>query len=247
MNPQLSRTINASIIIPAFNERENISKVLKQFNSITSVKLEILVVVDSEGDNTKESVDALIEPAHLVKCLVQDVSPGPAGALKFGIASAVGEYIIVMMADGSDDVQDVVKMIEFLQLGAAIVCASRYMKGGKQIGGGVVKSSLSKFAGQLLFSFAKCGTHDATNSFKGYSRGFIKSVEIESTKGFELGIELVSKATRRREKVVEFPTTWVDRDFGSSNFKLVEWFGAYLQWFLYAFGPRISPNKPLRK
>ena len=242
-----NETVSASIIIPAFNERENITKVLTKLNSITFIKFEILVVVDSKTDNTRESIAALKESVHIVECLVQDISPGPAGALKFGITSATGDYIIVMMADGSDDVQDIAKMMLPLQLGAAVVCASRYMKGGKQIGGGLLKSSLSRFAGQLLFTFAKCGTHDATNSFKGYSREFIKSVEIESTKGFELGIELVSKATRRREKVVEFPTTWVDRDIGSSNFKFLEWFGAYLQWFFYAFGPRITSNKPLGK
>ena len=93
-------------------------------------------------------------------------------------------------------------------------------------------------AGLTLFYFARVGTRDATNSFKAYSKAFIEKVGIESDQGFEIGIELVSKARRYRQPVAEIPTIWLDRAFGTSNFKLVAWLPRYIRWYFYAFGAK---------
>ena len=119
-----------------------------------------------------------------------------------------------------------------------IACASRYVRGGRQIGGSALKGSLSRLAGLTLFWLARVGVHDATNSFKAYSREFVESVGIESDNGFEIGIELVAKARRHRLPVAEIPTIWLDRELGSSNFQLMAWLPRYLKWWLHAFGPR---------
>jgi hypothetical protein len=84
------------------------------------------------------------------------------------------------------------------------------------------------------------GTHDSTNSFKAYSKGFINEVGIESDKGFEVGIELVAKAHKNRRMIAEVPTIWIDRMIGESNFQLRRWLPHYLRWFFYAFGPKSS-------
>jgi hypothetical protein len=84
------------------------------------------------------------------------------------------------------------------------------------------------------------GTRDATNSFKAYSRPFVQAVGIESDAGFEVGLELVAKARRRRLPVAEIPTIWLERSMGVSNFKLGSWIPHYLRWYFYAFGPQIS-------
>jgi hypothetical protein len=124
---------------------------------------------------------------------------------------------------------------------ADIVCASRYMKGGKQIGGPFLKSLMSHIAGLTLHYFAKVPTHDATNSFKLYRASFLKEQKIESTGGFELGIELVVKAHLQGKKICETPTIWTDRVAGKSNFKLKAWLPKYLKWYFMAFKIR----KPL--
>jgi len=110
------------------------------------------------------------------------------------------------------------------------------MRGGQQIGGPVVKRTMSRLAGKSLFWFGRVGTHDATNSFKAYDRSFIQKVGIESESGFEVGLELVAKARRAKEPVAEIPTIWLDRSFGVSNFKLMKWIPRYLHWYFYAFG-----------
>ncbi|MGN6783251.1 MAG: hypothetical protein ACTHJH_17320, partial [Marmoricola sp.] len=85
-------------------------------------------------------------------------------------------------------------------------------------------------------------TRDATNSFKAYNRHFVQEVGIESDSGFEVGLELVAKAKRRRLPVAEIPTIWLDRTFGMSNFKLAKWLPRYLRWYFHAFGPKLEPT-----
>jgi dolichol-phosphate mannosyltransferase len=94
---------------------------------------------------------------------------------------------------------------------------------------------MSKCAGLSLYYLAKLPTHDATNSFKLYRTSFLKQQNIESTGGFELGLELVVKAHLQGFKIIETPTTWTDRQAGKSNFKIIEWLPSYLKWYFMAF------------
>ncbi len=124
-----------------------------------------------------------------------------------------------------------------------MAAASRYMRGGQQIGGPAFKSMLSRLAGVSLHWIARVGTRDATNSFKAYSTAFVHEVGIESDSGFEVGLELVAKAKRLGKPIAEVPTIWLDRSFvsqGVSNFKLAQWIPKYLRWYVFAFGPKLS-------
>jgi dolichol-phosphate mannosyltransferase len=97
---------------------------------------------------------------------------------------------------------------------------------------------LSRLAALSSHLLTRVGTRDATNSFKAYSAAFVRDVGIESDHGFEVGLELVAKARRRRLRVAEIPTIWLERTFGESNFRLAQWIPRYLRWYFYAFGPR---------
>jgi len=141
------------------------------------------------------------------------------------------------MADGSDDPAQVEELASLVHQGAVVAAASRYMKGGRQIGGPLIKRTLSRIAGLSLYYLGRVGTHDATNSFKAYYTPFIEKVGIESDQGFEIGIELVAKARRARLPVAEIPTTWRDRSEGQSNFRVAAWIPHYLRWYLHALGP----------
>jgi len=228
----------ASIVIPAYNEQDNIVSTLSLLDQLEIGTLEVLIIVDSFQDKTIEPVESFHSAKNHIAVLVQDISLGPAGAIKFGMNNAKSDCVVVMMADGSDDVNDIPKMVTKLESGASVVCASRYMKGGQQIGGWWLKKSLSRTAGLILKHLGQIGTYDPTNSFKGYSKEFLSSVEIESSHGFEMGLELVSKAKRLNFVINEFPTTWIDRLNGESRFKLFRWIGSYLHWFLHALLPR---------
>src|SRR4029079_6798578 len=114
------------------------------------------------------------------------------------------------------------------------VCASRYIKGGQQIGGPKFKKFLSRTAGLTLCWLHGMPTHDPTNSFKAYRRDFIEGAKIESTAGFCLGLELTVKAHFTGRKVTEVPATWTDRTAGTSRFRLWKWMPHYRRCYFWA-------------
>jgi len=144
------------------------------------------------------------------------------------------------MADGSDDAEQIEPLTRLVERGIVIAAASRYVKGGQQIGGRRLKGLMSRLAGLSLHWLTGVGTHDPTNSFNAYSRDFVRSVGIESEAGFKLGIKMVAKAKRLRLPVAEIPTIWLDRSAGLSNFRLAAWIPYYLRWYIFTFGPHLT-------
>lgn len=227
-----------SVIITAHNEGENIVACLDRM--VESIKLphEILVVYDSPHDTTAPWVERYAEKDPRVVPVLNTLGASPAYAIRFGFSMAQAPVVVVTMADGCDDPRLIDDLVRLVERGVVIAAASRYSRGGQQVGGPALKRTMSRFAGITLAWFARVGTHDATNSFKAYNRAFVDHVRIESDAGFEVGIELVAKARRMRLPVAELPTIWLDRQFGSSNFKLRAWLPRYLHWYRFAFGPK---------
>lgn len=231
---------SATIVVPAYNEGEHILPGLKRIVSAVRNPVQINVVVDSPDDSTILPVLHFKETHDSVDIVINTLGRGPANAIRFGLTNAKTPVVVVTMADGCDDPRQIDDLIELIMRGVVVAAASRYMPGGQQVGGPRMKNFLSKTAGRLLFWFAGVGTRDATNSFKAYNSEFVNQVGVESTAGFEIGLELTSKARRLRLPIAEIPTIWLDRQFGSSNFKLVKWIPSYLRWFFFAFGPKLE-------
>jgi dolichol-phosphate mannosyltransferase len=228
-----------SIIIPAYNEGEDIVPVLDRLFEAVTLPCEVLVVVDFDDDSTVPVVNEYAKEEPCLRLLVQTYGRGPANAIRYGIDHAVAPVVVVTMADGSDDPQLIDDLTRLVERGVVVASASRYMPGGQQVGGPFVKGMLSRNAGRSLYWLARIGTRDPTNSFKAFSRGFVQSVGIESRDGFEIGLELTAKAKRRRLPVAEIPTIWLDRQAGISNFNVAKSIPKYLRWYRFAFGPRI--------
>jgi dolichol-phosphate mannosyltransferase len=229
-----------SVVIPARAEASVIGGVLDRLFDAVRMSCEVLVVVDSPEDETVPVVDAYAEKQPQLACLVSGYGPGPANAIRFGLEAARGGVIVVMMADGSDDPAQVDALARLVERGVAVAAASRYMAGGQQVGGPVLKRLLSRAAGRSLRLLAGAGTCDATNSFKAYSAAFVTAVGVDSRRGFEVGLELTAKARRLRLPVAELPTIWIDRRHGTSGFRLTSWLPAYLRWYVFCFGPRLA-------
>lgn len=229
-----------SVVVPVYNEDEAIVACLDGLVEAINSPFEILVVFDSNDDTTRAPAEKYaLEDPRVVPTL-NTAGRGPAHAIRFGFAAARGDVVVVTMADGSDDASQVDQLARLVRRGVVVAAASRYMKGGQQIGAPFLKSTMSRLAGLSLSRFARVGTHDATSSFKAYDRAFVQRVGIESTAGFEIAIELVAKARRHRLPVAEIPTIWLERTTGASNFKLWAWLPRYLHWYRYAFGSRIT-------
>jgi dolichol-phosphate mannosyltransferase len=232
-----------SVVIPAYNEGHHITPVLDRIFESVRLQCEVLVVVDFTEDATVAPVNeyALKEPR--LRCLVNTYGRGPANAIRYGIGAAAAPVAVVTMADGCDDPRQIDDLARLVDRGVAVAAASRYMPGGQQVGGPLLKGLLSKLAGRSLGLFARIGTRDATNSFKAYSTEYVRKVGIDSRAGFEIGIELTAKARRMRLPVAEIPTIWLDRQAGMSNFRVAKWIPRYLYWYRFAFGPRLSAEQ----
>lgn len=231
-------------MVTAYNEGEAITTCLDRIAEQVTLPYEVLVVYDSEDDTTRPPTERYAAADPRVRPTLNTLGRGPAKAIRFGVGAATAPVVVVTMADGCDDPSQIDALTRLVERGVVVAAASRYARGGQQVGGPVLKRLLSRTAGLTLHWFARAGTRDATNSFKAYDRRFIGEVGIESEHGFEVGLELVAKARRARLPVAELPTIWLDRSFGVSNFKLAKWLPRYLHWYLYAFGPRIPVSLP---
>lgn len=233
-------SFRVTIVIPAYNEGENVVPGLERILAAVRSEAEILVVVDSGEDTTIPPVERLSKAHPALRAVVNDYGRGPANAIRYGIDRAAAATVVVTMADGCDDPRQIDDLVLLVERGVVVAAASRYMAGGQQVGAPRFKSFLSRLAGRSLHSLAHAGTRDATNSFKAYDTGFVRSVGIDSRDGFEIGLELTAKARRLRLPVAEIPTIWLDRTAGDSNFKLAQWIPKYFHWYRFAFGPKLT-------
>jgi len=229
-----------SIVVPVFKEGEAVAPVLRALDNAVATSHEILVVYDFDEDPTVPVIDRLHADIPAIRGLRNDLGRGVLNAMKAGIAASQGTYVLISMADGSDEPGIVDLMVALARDGADVVSASRYMRGGRQVGGPVLKRLMSRTAGLTLHWFGGVATHDPTNNFKLYSRGLLDATTIESEAGFELALELTVKATLAGRRVAEVPTTWRDRTAGESNFKLRKWLPHYLRWYRTAIRGRFA-------
>jgi Glycosyltransferases involved in cell wall biogenesis len=232
-----------AVILPVYNEGEAVEPVLRALTAGVRTPHELVVVYDFDGDTTVPVLARLCDEILGLRGLRNDLGRGVLNAMKAGIVGTSAPYVLISMADGSDEPHVVDSMVALALGGADVVSASRYMRGGHQVGGPPLKRLMSRTAGLTLHWFAGVPTHDPTNNFKLYSRRFLDSVTIESTAGFELALELTVKATLGGYRVAEVPTTWRDRTAGQSNFKLRKWLPHYLHWYRVAFVGRLRRGR----
>lgn len=232
-----------SVVIPAYNEGCDVIPVLNRMFESVRLPCEVLIVVDSPEDSTAPVAEEYAEKEPRLRCLVNSYGRGPANAIRYGMEVAVAPVAVVTMADGCDDPRQIDDLARLVDRGVAVAAASRYMPGGQQVGGPLLKAALSRIAGRSLRILAHVGTRDATNSFKAYATDFVREVGIDSRAGFEIGIELTAKARRLRRPIAEIPTIWLDRQAGVSNFKVALWIPKYLRWYRFAFGPRLTAQQ----
>ena len=224
--------------MPVYNEGEVIEKTIHGVETKVKILHELLIIYDTDRDTTIKPVQKLQKKYPHVKLVKNIYGKGALNALITGLVKAKGEAVCIMMADLTDDPEILNQMYEKFKKGFDVVAASRYMKGGRQTGGPILKQILSRVAGVSLHYLVGLPTHDATNSFRIYSKKFLDSVKVESDGGFELAIELTVKAHFGGYKVGEVPTTW--RYLAKeSRFDMRKWLPKYLKWYFWAVNRRL--------
>jgi glycosyltransferase involved in cell wall biosynthesis len=144
-------TPRVSIVIPVYNEGQEVEPILRRIAASINFEHEILVVYDHESDTTLPTLKLLqLENPSFIP-VQNSLGQGPAKAIRSGFLVATAPVVIVTMADGCDDPDQVSDLVKLVERGVVIASASRYVKGGQQIGGPWIKSFVSRMAGKSLF------------------------------------------------------------------------------------------------
>jgi dolichol-phosphate mannosyltransferase len=237
-----------SIVIPVYNEGANFPGLWRELSSSIKSAFTAYVVYDFDQDDTVPVVSsAIAEGESRLRLIKNDRGRGVVHAIMSGFEAVASGPVLVVMADLSDDLSKIDSMLALYFDGYDVVVGSRYMRGGRLVGGPFFKQLLSRLAGTSLWWLRGLPTHDATNAFKIYDRDMIKSFNVESRLGFELNLELTVKAFLAGHRIAEVPSTWRDRTAGESRFRLWKWLPHYLQWYFYAFQRKSNGQAPARR
>ena len=233
-----------SLVIPVYNEGANFPALWSAVTSQIRSRFRAFVVYDFDEDNTVPVLRQIISAGETRLVPVKNnVGRGVIGAIRTGFNLVESGPVLVIMADLSDDLAKVDRMVEYYRQGYQVVAGSRYMPGGRLLDAPPLKGAMSRIAGLTLHWLRGIPTHDATNAFKLYDSKVLKRMTIESTAGFELSLEITVKAFLAGCRIVELPTTWRGRTQGESRFKIWAWLPQYLKWYFYAFRPKRSPTQ----
>ena len=233
-----------SVIVPTYNEKENIATLVEQLAALP-VALEVIVVDDNSPDGTGEIVDALAEqhPGR-VHCLHREgkLGLGTAYVAGFQYALEAGQELIVTMdADFSHPPGAIPRMVEKIAAGYDLVIGSRYVPGGATLDCTLLRKLLSWGANAFARTALGLQAHDATAGFRCYRREVLESIALDRifSSGYSFLIEMLYKVQRRGWRVGEVPITFQNRQQGASKISRNEIFKA-LWTVTRLFGARVA-------
>jgi dolichol-phosphate mannosyltransferase len=228
-----------SIVIPAYNEEGSISETLNTlYSKLQEEKIdhEILVVNDNSKDNTLE---VLTKIQNSIPTLIVYTNYGPNGfgyAIRYGLDKFEGDCVAIMMADLSDDPNDLVLFYRRISIGDVdCVFGSRFIKGGKIINYPIQKLIINRVANFIIKGVIGIKYNDATNAFKLYKRETIKGIQPLLSPHFNLTIELSLKSIVRGYNYAVIPNSWYNRKSGESKLKIKEMGSRYFFILMYCF------------
>lgn len=212
-----------SIIIPAYNEEENIGPTIREISQAMyaeKIPFELVIVNDNSKDKTPQVVEGLKKEIPEIKMITRTPPGGFGRAIRTGLDNYSGEFVTVVMADLSDDPKDIVRYYYELLGGADCVFGSRFMKGSQVVEYPLVKLYVNRIVNKMLQILFVSKCNDLTNAFKAYRSHVIESIKPLKASHFNITIEMSLSAWIRRYKIVIVPINWYGRKWGQSNLRL---------------------------
>jgi len=201
------------VVIPTYNEAESIGLILE---GLRNLDLDVLVIDDGSPDGTADIVRM-----HGVEVIEREGKQGLGSAYRTGFSIAIQRgytYIIQMDADGSHQIQDLEKMMEWIG-SADLLIGSRYVKDGAVTNWSKFRENLSKTANLYSTILLSLGIKDSTSGFRIYTSELLNKMEISTirSEGYCFQIEMTRRAISRGGSVAEIPITFIERAHGVSK------------------------------
>ena len=211
----------ALVIIPTYNEAENIKKVIEA--SIREKTFDVLVVDDSSPDGTSSIVKEVIKSyPKKIFLEVRKNKDGLGRAYVHGFKWAIKkkyDYIFEMDADFSHNPSELITMLEYLKKGSDMVIGSRYIKGINVVNWPLGRILLSYLASVYVRVITSMPIKDPTAGFVGYKREVLEAIALDKVKfvGYAFQVEMKYKTWRKKFSYIEHPIIFTNRTLGFSK------------------------------
>lgn len=225
-----------SVLIPARDEQGSIIATIDGAVTVLereSIDYEVLVIDDGSKDGTRQLVEAAGEENRRIQCRPSPYSGGFGLAVRAGLEEFSGDAVVVMMADCSDDPEDLVMYHHILEQGWDCAFGSRFMPGAVVSGYPRIKLVVNRMANAFVNTLFRLGYNDTTNAFKAYRREVIETIRPLLSKHFNLTVEMPLKAVTRGHSFKVVPTSWANRTSGEAKLAMREMGSRYLFIVLY--------------
>jgi dolichol-phosphate mannosyltransferase len=221
--PVPKNTLLYSIVIPAYNETQNIIETVPTLAKALrneSIPFELVVVNDNSTDDTGETITQLQSDYPEIN-LVNNPMPGGFGrAIRCGLTNTKGDVIAIVMADLSDSPTDVVRCYRTIEEGWDCVFGSRFITGSKVTDYPKGKLVIQRIVNNAIRFMFVTPLNDMTNAFKVYRSYVIDDISPMRSAHFNITIELSLSTLIRKYRIKQIPISWEGRTWGQSNLKL---------------------------
>lgn len=230
-----------SIVIPTYNERQNLPRLVEALAQSIPWEHEIIVVDDSSPDGTGDLARDLASK-YPIRVLSRPVKSGLGSAYRDGFAMAKGDVIFEMDADLSHDPRHVRALAQAVVDGADVAVGSRYVAGGRIVGWNAYRKLVSGVGNGLARLILRLRVSDVTSGYRCYSREAVALVRSAQSDGYAFQVEALHLARQHGLRIVEVPITFENRTVGKSKLGPGE-FGRFLRTLARLRVRRASPAR----
>jgi len=234
----MAEGMKLSVVMPAQNEEGSVARTVEGLTDVLEregIDYELVVVNDDSEDSTEAVVAAMGEANQRIRVHRSHNERGFGNAIRAGLDLYEGDAVAIVMADASDDPEDLVHYHRLLEEGYDCAFGSRFMPGAKVYDYPRVKYVVNRLANQFIRILFRHRYNDTTNAFKAYRREVIETVQPLLSKHFNLTVELPLKAIVRGHTYAVVPTSWTNRTSGEAKLAMKEMGSRYLFIVLYVW------------
>jgi dolichol-phosphate mannosyltransferase len=234
----MAEGLKLSVVMPAQNEEGSVGKTVEGVAAVLEregIDYEIVVVNDDSEDSTEAVVAALGERNPRIRVHRSHNERGFGNAIRAGLDVFSGDAVAIVMADASDNPEDLILYHRLLEQGYDCAFGSRFVAGAKVYDYPRLKYIVNRLANQFIRILFRHRYNDTTNAFKAYRREVVETIQPLLSKHFNLTVEMPLKAIVRGHTYAVIPTNWTNRTSGVAKLAMKEMGSRYLFIVLYVW------------